>query len=130
LHVKPTSVSSPNVTQSRDLFKLLSPANPLTSVPNPSVTQLEDVLHNQLFAIPHQEEQSTNVTLLPELANVADLLVTITMHVPLILMSPERDVSTHKNANLTTCVSFQNATRLTEHVPMLIPTVMTEILVP
>jgi len=129
LQRKPTSVSSPSATQSRELFKPLSLVLPLTNVPRLSVTQPEDVSTNLLSVMHQQEEQPTNVTLLTEFANVSPHLVMIRMHVPLIHLLSEEDVLTLLSANPETCVSFQNAKSPLELAHSLIRTAMTVILV-
>jgi len=121
-----TDVSSQNVIQLKDLFKLHLSANLETNVPRLSVTQQEDVSPLQSFVTNLQEELSTNVTQTPEFVNVLDHLVTITIHVLLTHMLRVQDVLTFKNVNLTTCVSFQNVTRHPELAHMKTRTVMME----
>jgi preprotein translocase subunit Sec63 len=65
-----TDVSSQNVIQLKDLFKLHLSANLQTNVPRLSVIQQEDVSPHQSFVTNLQEELSTNVTQPTEFANV------------------------------------------------------------
>jgi len=65
-----TDVSSQNVIQSRDLFKLHLSANLETNVPRLSVIHQEDVSQLLLFVTNLQEELFTNVTQLTEFVNV------------------------------------------------------------
>jgi S-adenosylmethionine hydrolase len=86
LQKKLTSVLYLNVTHKRDSFKLLLFANLKTNVLKHTVTQAEDVFTNQLFVMLSKEEHLTNVTQTLESVNVNNLAVTITTHVPLMLM--------------------------------------------
>jgi hypothetical protein len=65
-----TDVSSQNVIQLKDLFKLHLSANLETNVPRLSVTQQEDVSPLQSSVTNLKEELSTNVTQPTEFANV------------------------------------------------------------
>jgi hypothetical protein len=98
-----TNVLLQLATHSRDSSKLLLNALLVTSALNLTAIHPEDASSPQLSVTNLLEEQSANVTQLPEYANAPNHLAMMEMHVLLTHMSMELDALTSKNANLTTC---------------------------